>query len=127
MISEEEALYKENILDHYRNPRNKGVLINPTHQRSAKNPLCGDQLTLFMNVDNDCIKKIAFQGRGCAISQASMSLLTEHLQGKTIHEAMQLTVDNIKDLLGISVSFARQKCANLSLQTLHGALGGHNA
>ena len=121
MISED--IYKENILDHYRNPRNKTTLANATHQQTSKNPLCGDQLTLYLNVENSIIKKAAFQGSGCAISQAAMSLLTEHLENMTVDQALQLQAEDINNILGISVNYTRQKCAILSLNAIKQALG----
>jgi nitrogen fixation protein NifU and related proteins len=120
MITED--IYKENILDHYRNPRNKTTLTNPTHKQTEKNPLCGDELTLYLNIENNLIKEISFQGSGCAISQASMSLLTEHLQGMDITEALKLTTEDANKILGISVNYTRQKCASLALKALHKAV-----
>jgi len=117
--------YKENILDHYRNPRNTGSLDNPTHSHEENNPLCGDVLRLELHVnDNNIIDEVAFSGRGCAISQASASMLTEMLQGKTLEEAKAISKEDILDALGIEIGPVRMKCALLSLKVLKaGAYG----
>ena len=117
-----ELIYKENIIDHYQNPRNKIVLEQSTHQHTESNPICGDQITIMLQIEDQIIKQISFQGHGCAISQASISLLTEHLKNKSIQDAQQLQQQHIRDLLGIEISYTRIKCAFLSLQTLKGAL-----
>lgn len=86
--------YRENILDHYRHPRNVGTLENATHSHEDNNPLCGDvvRLDLHLNAE-DVIDEVAFSGRGCAISQASASMLTEMVKGKTLTEARQIASD----------------------------------
>lgn len=117
--------YKENILDHYRHPRNAGHLENPTHTHKEHNPLCGDiiQMDLHVNDDN-IIDRVAFSGRGCAISQASASMLTEMIEGKSLEEAKQIGKEQILEALGIDIGPARLKCALLSLKVLKaGAYG----
>jgi nitrogen fixation protein NifU and related proteins len=114
----EQEMYKENILDHYKNPRNKQEMERYSIKHTGHNPLCGDKITLFLKVKEGKVVDISFAGEGCAISQASASLLTEFVQGKTLEEVKQLSEGDIYNLLGIPISHARQKCALLSLQTL---------
>jgi nitrogen fixation NifU-like protein len=119
--------YRENILDHYRNPRNKGHLDNPTHSHEEHNPLCGDVLRIDLHVnDEDVIEEVRFQGQGCAISQASASMLTEMIQGKTLEEAKQVNKEDILEALGIDIGPVRMKCALLSLKVLKAGVYGLN-
>ena len=114
--------YREYILDHYRNPRNYGTLANPTAHAEDSNPLCGDQLAIDLVVEGDHVSEVRFKGRGCAISQASASMLSEMIEGKTVKEVVQLGKDDVLEALGISISPARTKCAFLSLRVLHRSL-----
>jgi nitrogen fixation NifU-like protein len=114
--------YREYILDHYRDPRNYGTLENPDIHSEDSNPLCGDQLGMDLAIDGDHVKEVRFQGRGCAISQAAASMLTEMIEGKSIKEVIALGKDDILDALGIPISPARTKCAFLSLRVLHRGL-----
>jgi nitrogen fixation NifU-like protein len=117
--------YRENILDHYRNPRNAGTLENATHSHEEDNPLCGDVIRIDLHVNEDnVIDEVAFKGRGCAISQASASMLTEMIKGKTLDEAKQIGKEDILEALGIEIGPVRMKCALLSLKVLKaGAYG----
>lgn len=117
--------YRENILDHFRNPRNAGTLENATHSHEEDNPLCGDVIRIDLHVNEDnVIDEVAFKGRGCAISQASASMLTEMIQGKTLEEAKQIGKEDILEALGIEIGPVRMKCALLSLKVLKaGAYG----
>ncbi|MCK6629556.1 MAG: SUF system NifU family Fe-S cluster assembly protein [Anaerolineae bacterium] len=117
--------YKENILDHYRHPRNAGKLEHPTHSHEEHNPLCGDVIRMDLHVNEDnIIDQVAFTGKGCAISQASASMLTEMIQGKSLEEAKQIGKEQILDALGIEIGPVRLKCALLSLKVLKaGAYG----
>lgn len=114
--------YREYILDHYRNPRNYGALEHPSAHAEDSNPLCGDQLAIDLLVEGDRVKEVRFKGRGCAISQASASMLSEMIEGHTVDEIIQLGKDDVLDALGISISPARTKCAFLSLRVLHRSL-----
>jgi nitrogen fixation protein NifU and related proteins len=114
--------YREYILDHYRNPRNYGKLDQPDVHSEDTNPLCGDQLGMDLLVEGDIVKEVRFQGRGCAISQASASMLSEMIEGKKIEEVIALGKDDVLDVLGIPISPARTKCAFLSLRVLHRGL-----
>jgi nitrogen fixation NifU-like protein len=111
--------YKENILDHYRHPRNAGTLEQPTHSHEEHNPLCGDVIRLDLQVNEEnVIEQVAFKGRGCAISQASASMLTEMIKGKTLDEAKAINKETILEALGIEIGPVRMKCALLGLKVL---------
>lgn len=118
-------MYRENILDHGKNPRNQGVLDPADIDFEGHNPLCGDRLRLTLRVDADeRITEVGWDGEGCAISQASASMLGELLVGMTLAEARQIDKQVIFDLLGIPLSMSRVKCALLSLKVLKaGAYG----
>lgn len=111
-------LYQEIILDHYRNPRNHGTIEHPTHQARALNASCGDKLQMDIIVKNDMIEVVRFSGVGCAISQASASLLTEAVIGKSVTNALSLEPKDSLALLGVTLSPSRIKCGLLSLETL---------
>ena len=89
-MSEFDQLYREVILDHYKNPRGHGLLEDPDAQAEGQNPLCGDRVTVYLAVEGDRIADVSFEGRGCAISTAAASLMTEVLKGKTVAEARAL-------------------------------------
>ena len=115
--------YRENILDHYRHPHNKGELAQPTHTHQDDNPLCGDVIRIDLHAnENDVIDQVRFSGEGCAISLASASMLTEMLEGRTLEEAKQLSKEDLLAALGIELGPARRKCALLSLKVLKGAV-----
>ena len=112
-------IYREIILDHYRNPRNKGKLPDADVSIHDSNPLCGDEIDIHMKVDGDKIKDVKFEGRGCAISQASASMLTEMVMGKPLTSIKDLSKDDILENIGLtSLGPARIKCALLSLKVL---------
>lgn len=117
--------YRENILDHYRHPHNTGTLADATHSHEENNPLCGDVIRIDLHVnEHDVIDQVAFSGKGCAISQASASMLTDMIKGKTLAEARQINKDDILEALGIEIGPVRMKCALLSLKVLKaGAYG----
>ena len=117
-------LYRDEVLDHYRNPHNFGTLEEPTTVKEGANPLCGDRITLMLAIDDDGnVQDVAFTGRGCAISQASASMLTDEIKGKPLSEIAQLGQQDVLDNLAIEISPARMKCAMLSLDTLRLAVG----
>lgn len=117
--------YKENILDHYRHPRNTGTLENPTHSHEESNPLCGDVIRIDLHINDDnVVDQVTFQGKGCAISQASASMLTEMVVGKTLDEVKQISKDDILEALGIEIGPVRMKCALLSLKALKSSIYG---
>ena len=112
-------IYREIILDHYRNPRNKGKISSPDVSIHDSNPLCGDEIDIHLKVEGDRIKDIKFEGRGCAISQASASMLTEMVINKPLTSVKDMTKDDILEEIGLtSLGPARIKCALLSLKVL---------
>ena len=136
-----DELYREIILDHYRRPRNHDPLSTPTCSADGANPLCGDTIHLEVGLDDHTIEDIAFAGAGCSISQASASMMTEYVKGRTVEEArkgaeafqqMMTTgetqdiegFDDIDALQGVSKFPARVKCASLAWKTLEQALEG---
>lgn len=115
-------LYAENILDHYRAPQNKGEMQGASVTHEEANHVCGDEITVQLKLDDDRITDIAWQGVGCAISQAGMSMLSEEVKGMTLEEAGALSQKDVYDLLGIPVGPRRFKCALICLHTLKNAL-----
>lgn len=116
-------LYRDEILEHYRRPHNFGTLASPDAMHEGSNPLCGDRLTMMLGIGPaGTVDEVAFTGRGCAISQASASILTDGIKGKRLDEVARLGAQDVLDDLGIEISPARLKCALLSLETLQGAL-----
>jgi nitrogen fixation NifU-like protein len=111
-------LYREQILDHYRNPRNHGTLEDADATFEDTNPLCGDRVRMDLKLDDGRIADIRFSGRGCAISQATASMLTELAKGQTIEDVRALTKDDVLEEIGIPISPARLKCALLPLKVL---------
>jgi nitrogen fixation NifU-like protein len=142
MSSELGDLYQELILDHKRHPRNFHRLEGATHKAQGFNPLCGDELTLYLRIEDDRIVDVGFEGQGCAISTASASLLTETVKGKTVAEAEDMfgrmhdlltkdapevtpeSMGKLGVLSGVRDYPTRVKCATLSWHTLKAALGG---
>ncbi|HRG75909.1 MAG TPA: SUF system NifU family Fe-S cluster assembly protein [Leptospiraceae bacterium] len=141
-MSLSDELYKEVILDHYEHPRNYYVLANSTVHERGVNPLCGDEFELYIAFEGDVIKEASFQGKGCSISQASGSMMTELIQGKTKTEAFAL-IEKFKGMIledktpeysddeadlealnGVKKYPVRVKCAVLSWNTLDKALKG---
>lgn len=112
-------MYQEAILDHYRNPRNVGEIPDPDIAAKEDNPLCGDQIVLYLKLDgNGVVEDVKFKGEGCAISQASASMLTLALKGKALDEVRQIDEERVLKNLGIPISPVRLKCALLSYTTL---------
>ncbi|TLX96334.1 MAG: SUF system NifU family Fe-S cluster assembly protein [Thaumarchaeota archaeon] len=112
-------IYREIILDYYRNPRNYGKIQNPDIAQKDSNPLCGDELEMHLNIKDNKVADVKFTGKGCAISQASASMLTELIIGKDFEYVKKLTKEDILDNLGLhELGPARIKCALLSLKVL---------
>jgi nitrogen fixation protein NifU and related proteins len=123
-MAADDQFYREYILDHYKNPRNFGRIEAPEITHEEYNPLCGDMVGMDFRVRDGVIEDVMFHGRGCAISQASASLMTERLKGMTLDEARLLSKEDVLEELGIDISPARLKCALLSLKVLKvGAYG----
>jgi nitrogen fixation NifU-like protein len=120
----DDQLYREIILDHYKNPRGHGVMEDPDVEAEGQNPLCGDEVSIYVafREDGETIDEIKFSGRGCAISQAATSMLTEIVEGKTASEVATMPRDELLDELGIPLTPMRLKCALLGLTTLRLAL-----
>ena len=123
-MSEFDQLYREVILDHYKNPRGHGLIEHADAEAEGQNPLCGDEVSIYVafGEDGDTIDEVKFSGRGCAISQAATSMLTELVQGRSAQEVAALPRDELLDEIGIPLTPVRLKCALLGLSTLKLAL-----
>ncbi len=109
-------LYRQQILDHYKNPRNYGELDDPTFSHVGENPMCGDTIEMDVTLDDDeeVIEQVAFRGDGCAISQASASMLSEQLSGMRLDDLQEMDRDDVVEMLGVNISPMRVKCAVLA-------------
>ena len=123
-MNEFEQMYREVILDHYKNPRGHGVMEEADAEAEGQNPLCGDEVSIYVAFgdDGETIDEVKFSGRGCAISQAATSMLTEMVQGRTASEVAVLDKDELLEEIGIPLTPVRLKCAMLGLTTLKIAL-----
>jgi nitrogen fixation NifU-like protein len=114
--------YRENILDHYKNPRNHGHLDHPSAVAEGVNPLCGDELSVELKVEDGIVTDVRYNGRGCAISQASASMLSDVVMGKPLDQLSGISKEDVLEELGIPLSPIRLKCAMLSVGVLKVAL-----
>ncbi len=121
-MSEFDQMYREVILDHYKNPRGHGELEGADAHAEGQNPLCGDEVSIFVSFDGEKIEDVKFRGRGCAISQASTSMLMEMVQGRSATAVATLPREELLDEIGIPLTPVRLKCALLGLSTLKLAL-----
>ena len=119
-------LYREVILDHYQHPHNHGTLPDPDITFEDSNPLCGDKIRVDLKVENNIVKEVRFSGKGCAISQAAASMLTDELIGKSLEDIKKIDKDFIFEMLGIPLSPSRVKCALLSLKVVKAGAYGIN-
>jgi nitrogen fixation protein NifU and related proteins len=119
--------YRDFILDHYRNPRNYGHLDHPEASAEDLNPLCGDTIRMEFDVDGDVVRDVRFSGKGCAISQASASMLTETIKGMRLEEIAKLSKEVVLENVGIGISPTRMKCATLGLRVAKSAAIGEIA
>jgi nitrogen fixation NifU-like protein len=117
-------LYADEILDHYKHPRHFGHLAEPTLTFHDTNPLCGDEITLELKIEDNKVADVAFTGHGCAISRAAASMMSEEIIGMSLDDLKAWDKDNILDLLGIEVGPVRIKCALLPLKALKAAVWG---
>jgi nitrogen fixation NifU-like protein len=123
-MSEFEQLYREVILDHYKNPRNYGALDEPDAHAEGQNPLCGDEVAISVRfaADGETIDDVRFEGRGCAISQAATSMLTDLVKGRKASDVAELPKEELLEEVGIQLTPIRLKCAILGLGVLKVAL-----
>jgi nitrogen fixation protein NifU and related proteins len=119
-----DEMYRENILDHYKHPRNHGTLEHPDITYEDANPLCGDKLRIDLNVKDGRIDQVRFSGVGCSISQAAASMLCEEVEGKTLEEVKSIGRDQVLEMLGIELGPVRLKCGLLALKTLKAGVYG---
>ena len=117
-----DTFYREHIMDHYRNPRHKGRLDTPTVSREDLNPLCGDMVRIDLAIADGRLVDARFDGHGCAVSQAAASMLLEEVVGKDLDEIAAFERDDLFELIGVSLSPARMKCALLSLGVLRAGI-----
>jgi nitrogen fixation protein NifU and related proteins len=123
MASGEEEIYQEHVLDHYEDPYHRGHAQTCTHCHEDDNPLCGDTISIELNIDSDGrLNEAYFAGDGCCISQASASMLIEQFDGKTVDEVRQFTAEGMLELFGAKLTPNRQKCCLLSWRVLQSAV-----
>lgn len=116
-------IYQEEILEHYKNPHNKGSIEHPDLFGHGNNPVCGDDISIYVKISDGKISEVSFDGRGCAISQASVSMLTDKLKGMSLEEARKMDIEGVKEMLHIPLSAVRLKCATLGLKVFQEAAG----
>ena len=114
----EEEIYRENIIDHFKNPRNYGEIVEAEIKHSELNSVCGDMIQLFVKLKEGKVEDVKFKGNGCAISMAATSMMTEILKKKTLNEIKNLNEEDIFEILGNKLSVVRMKCGLLGLNTL---------
>ncbi|OGC47311.1 hypothetical protein A2886_01750 [candidate division WWE3 bacterium RIFCSPHIGHO2_01_FULL_42_13] len=117
-----DSLYREQLLEIYKNPSNRGSLASSSVKVTEKNAFCGDVVTLELEIENGVIKDVAFDGDACMVAIASSSLLTEEIKGKTVEEAGKITKEDLLEMLGVELTTSRVKCAILILEALQSAL-----
>ena len=116
--NEEDDIYRENIIDHFKNPRNYGEIVEAEIKHSELNSFCGDMIRLFVKLKEGKVEDVKFKGNGCAISMAATSMMTEILKEKTLDEVKNLKKEDIFEMLGIKLGVVRIKCGLLCLNAL---------
>jgi nitrogen fixation NifU-like protein len=116
-------IYAQNIIDHYKHPRNFGILTGADFKRQELNASCGDDITVFLKFAGNKLKNLNFIGQGCAISQAGISILSEELLGKTKKQILAYNFEDIKNIFGVEISARRYNCAMLGLRAVQKAIG----
>jgi nitrogen fixation NifU-like protein len=120
-------MYQENILEHYRHPHNKRKLDPSDIQTREMNPLCGDEITVYVLFGKDeKVAEVAYEGQGCAISQASMSMLTDELKGKSLDEVAKMGPDDIQEMVMVPLSPVRMKCATLGIKAVQKGIADYH-
>jgi nitrogen fixation NifU-like protein len=119
---QEEELYKQNILEHYKAPHNKRIILDATLEGKGKNANCGDLITFYLKIDGDVVTDAAFVGVGCAISQAAASMLTDKVEGLTVNGLRSMSPGDIYNMLGVRISPSRANCALLGYEAMNKAL-----
>jgi nitrogen fixation NifU-like protein len=119
-------LYREELMDVYKHPQNRGYIRDPSVEVFEKNPMCGDELTLQLKLQNDVIEEAKFYGNACVVSVVASEFLTEKLIGLTVDEASKLTKDDLLQMLNLNLTTSRIKCATLSLTALKKALAKYS-
>jgi len=114
-----DSIYREQLMEHYKNPQNRGKMDNAQVEVVGNNPLCGDEISMQLKVEDSKIKDIMFDGSACAVTVASSSILTEAIKGKSLEEAKKMSKEELLDLLGVELTTSRVKCASLPLEALH--------
>jgi len=121
----DEELYRQNILDHYKNPRNKREMADPTLHGRGVNASCGDKIDFYIKLDGDKVSDVSFAGDGCAVSVAASSMLTEKLKGMTANDLRVISPGDIYNMLGVKISPGRVNCALLAYEAMNHYLLGH--
>ena len=119
-------LYRQQLLDHYQNPHNFKILDDATHEAYAVNPLCGDDITIFLKIKDQIIEDISFQSQSCLVTMATASIVTDFLKGKSVTEVDALALENIIELLGTPLTSSRQQCALVVLNAVKKAISSWN-
>ncbi len=118
-------IYQEKLIDNYENPRNYGVIEDPSARARLENLSCGDSIEVFLKIQDEKIEDIKFSGEGCSVAVASMSVLSEFVKNKTIDDILKINLEKIVELLGVELTLSRLKCAGLGLETLKKAIGDY--
>ena len=120
-------LYREELMEIYKPPSNKGVLTNPSVSVHKNNPLCGDEVNVQLSIENNIIKDVKYNGSACMVSIVSSSLISDFIKGKTINEVQKISQDDVLNIIGINLTTSRIKCATLVLDALLEAVKNYNS